>query len=220
MRLIDFYALRSGVAPLNERACVLSLRDAGTLTVTSGQIEIADPINFGQGFVVDLPAGVHPVRLTIADVSERLDRSHLRVAYLSVNVRDDPPASVESVVPVGKPAPEPGRVYCVAVDCAMVGVADVAEAKRISDLPYEQTRDWFDDGLFAERAYETADDYVAPQDIPLFAAGAGENYVTCPSGWGDGRYGVFATRNARGELCGLHVDFEVVYDRTADYSAD
>ena len=120
MRLRDFYALRTGVAPLNERACILSTRHAGMLTVTSGQIEIADPINFGQGFVTDFPAGAHPVRLTIADVSERLDRSHLRVAYLSVSARDESPASIETVTPAGKPDPEPGRVYCVPVDCATV----------------------------------------------------------------------------------------------------
>ncbi|CRZ17061.1 DUF4241 domain-containing protein [Mycolicibacterium neworleansense] len=219
MRLSELYALRTGVAPLNERACLLTVRDAGLLTVTSGQIEIADPINFGAGFVTSIGAGAHPVRLTLADVSEGLDGSHLRVAYLSVCMRDDAPVSVEGVVPDGKPAPEPGMSYVVPVDCASVGVADAAEARRVSDLTYEETSDWFDNEVWADRPYETTEDHVAPHSVTLFDARAGENYVICRSGWGDGSYSVFATRNADGDLCGVHVDFEVVYDRTADYDA-
>ncbi|MFN6555424.1 DUF4241 domain-containing protein [Mycolicibacterium septicum] len=219
MKLSELYALRPGVAPLNERTCLLTVRDAGLLTVTSGQIEIADPINFGSGFVTSVGVGAHPVRLTLADVSERLDGSHLRVAYLSVCVRDEPPVSVESVVPDGKPAPEPGESYVVPVDCASVGVADAAEARRINDLPYEETSGWFDNEVWADRPYETTEDHVASHSVPLFGVGAGQNYLICPSGWGDGTYTVFATRDAGGQLCGIHVDFEVVYDRTADYDA-
>ena len=109
-----------------------------------------------------LPPGTHRVRLTIADVSERLDRNHLRVAYLSVVVRDEPAVGIETLVPVGKPAPEPGHVYGVAVDCATVGVADAVAARHISDLPYEQTCSWFDDVVFAERTYSTPESYVTP----------------------------------------------------------
>lgn len=166
------------------------------------------------------PAGRHPIRLTIADVSERLDRSHLRVAYLSIIVRDEPAAGIEPVTPVGKPAPEPGRMYCFGVDCATVRVADAVAARHINELPYEQTSGWFDDAVFAERDYSTPESYAAPRNVPMFAATSGENYVMCPSGWGDGSYPVFATRTAHGELCAVHIDFEVVYDRTADYNAN
>ncbi len=219
MRLSELYALRTGVAPLGDRACVLHIHDAGTLLVTSGRVEVADPINFGQGFVTAVPSGTHPVRLTIADVSERLDGSHLRVAYLSLLFNADPPAAIEPVVPEGKPLPEPDRVYCVAVDCATVGIADAAEAKRIIDLPYERTSEWFDHELFAEHDYVDPADYVAPLNVQLFEAAAGENYIICPSGWGDGRYTVWATRDQAGELTGIHVDFEVVFDPNADYTA-
>lgn len=54
--------------------------------------------------------------------------------------------------------------------------------------------DWFDDAVFAERDYSTPESYVAQRNVPMFAAISGENYVMCPSGWGDGRYPVFATR--------------------------
>jgi Protein of unknown function (DUF4241) len=219
MRLADFFALRTGVAPLGVRACLLSVRDAGALTVTSGTLELADPINFGEGFVTSVPRGTHPVRLTIADVSERLDGSHLRVAFLSLLLRTEPPAALEPVTPEGKPAPEPGAAYCIPVDCGTVGLADAVEAKRISDAPSEQTSEWFEREVFAERDYHEAADYVAPQHIPLFGATAGENYVTCPAGWGDGRYTVWATRDDGGELTGIHVDFEVVVDPSADYAA-
>lgn len=220
MRLSEFYALRTGVAPLGDRACMLHASEAGRLVVTSGRVEVADPINFGQGvFVTTVPRGTHPVRLTIADVSEQFDGSHLRVAYLSLLFTADPPAAIESVVPEGKPLPEPDRVYCVAVDCATVGMADAAEAKRITDAPYERTSAWFDYEVFAERDYDQPVDYVAPSNIQLFEATAGENYITCPSGWGDGRYTVWATRNQAGDLTGIHVDFEVVFDPHADYGA-
>lgn len=36
MRLSELHALRTGVAPLGDRACLLHIRDAGTLVVTSG----------------------------------------------------------------------------------------------------------------------------------------------------------------------------------------
>lgn len=219
MRLSELHALRTGVAPLGDRACLLYIRDAGTLVVNSGRLEVADPINFGQGFVTAVPSGTHPVRLTIADVSERLDGSHLRVAYLSLQFSADPPAAIEPVAPEGKPAPEPGAAYCIPVDCGTVGIADAAGAKRISDLPYERTSDWFEREMFADRDYGEAADYVAPSNIQLFEAAAGENYVTCPSGWGDGRYTVWATRNQPGDLTGMHVDFEVVFDPNADYTA-
>lgn len=219
MRLSELHALHTGVAPLGDRACLLHIRDAGTLVVTSGRLEVADPINFGHGLVTAVPSGNHPVRLTVADVSERLDGSHLRVAYLSLVLNADPPTAIEPVVPEGKPAPEPGKAYCVSVDCATVGIADAAGAKRISDLPYERTSDWFDREMFAERDYADPVDYVAPSNIQLFEAVAGENYVTCPSGWGDGRYTVWATRNEAGDLTGIHVDFEVVFDPNADYAA-
>ncbi len=216
----DLYALRPGVAPLHERACLLSIREAGTLTVPSGRVEIADPIHLGQGFVASVPAGTWPVRLTIADVSEQLDGSHLRVAYLSIVFHDTPVARVEDVVPEGKPAPEPGCAYCVPVDCATVGLADADAAKHIDGLVYEVASPWFDEYVFADRNAQSAEEFVAPQNVPMLDAQRGENYILSPSGWGDGSYFVYATRDAQGTLCGVHVDFAVVHDPHAEYNFD
>lgn len=101
MGMSELHALCTGVAPLGDRACLLHIRDVGTLVVTSGRLEVADPITFGQGFVTAVPIETHPVRFTVADVSERLDGSHLRVAYLSLVLSADPAAAIEPVVPEG-----------------------------------------------------------------------------------------------------------------------
>lgn len=44
--------------------------------------------------------------------------------------------------------------------------------------------------------------------MPL--AGAGENVILSHSGWGDGLFPVVRTRDARGNLLGLHIDLLVV----------
>src|ERR1035441_2410732 len=62
----------------------------GDLTLPSGRLVACDPFAFmragGNPFIL-CPTGAFPVQVTLADVSERQDRSHVREAYASITFR-------------------------------------------------------------------------------------------------------------------------------------
>lgn len=69
--------------------------DCGHLTLPSGKLVACDPFAFLQGADnphVLVPPGRHPVSVTLADVSENLDRSDIREAYATVRFANGPEA--------------------------------------------------------------------------------------------------------------------------------
>ena len=61
--------------------------DCGHVTLPSGKLVACDPFAFLQGSDnphVLVPPGRYPVSVTLADVSEKLDRSDIREAYATV----------------------------------------------------------------------------------------------------------------------------------------
>ena len=65
--------------------------DCGHLTLPSGKLVACDPFAFlemSDNPHVLVPPGRYPVSVTLADVSEELDRSHIREAYATVRIKN------------------------------------------------------------------------------------------------------------------------------------
>jgi len=155
----------------------------------------------GNGLVVAIPPGTYPVKVTIADVSDEADGSHLRESYLSVIIHDGDPVVVENVRPEGVTDQEwldagaAGEYFGIGVDAGTVGFADAAA------IPTAMPEgDWYED------VYDSGEDHswfalmdsrdhlipgAANVEMPL--ATNGENVVLSHSGWGDGFYPVLAS---------------------------
>lgn len=215
MQSSDFFARRPGAAPLvTATTGILSVHDLGVLRVPSGTLGVADPfVALDFPITVEVPAGDHPVEVTLADVSAEHDGTHLVEAYLSLVLSDEPTVTVEPV-PSPDGAPEPGSIFGVAVDADAVAFFD-AEAVETS-MPDDGDA-WYDD-VFNTGEHGSWFD-ILDSDGPLHAgaanivmplATAGENVVMTRSGWGDGVYPVLQTRDADGRLTGVHIDLRVV----------
>ena len=211
----DFYALQTGTAPLlGERDIQLSVVELGVLRVPSGMLSASDPfVDLDQGVVIPIPPGDYPVRVTIADVSEEQDGSHLREAYLTVVLSDAPSVSLEAAIGLNGP-PATNDYYGVAVDAGTVGFVDsVAVA---TSMPADGGT-WYEEVFDSERAdaWFTVMDAESPlpsglANVVMPLATAGENVVLSHSGWGDGWYPLLATHDAAGNLTGIHIDLFVV----------
>lgn len=218
-----FLALRPGLKPGGRYH--QQVVDLGLLHVPSGRLEASDPfVNLGEGLVVAVPPGSYPVKVTIADVSDEQDRSHLRESYLSVVIADGTPARIEYLAPEGtEPAP-PGEFYGVPVDAGTVGFADataVAGCMPESDW-YEGVFDTGeDDSWFA--LMDSSDHLVEGcANIVMPLAQHGENVVLAHSGWGDGFYPLVGSYDAAGNLLGVHIDLLInePEDQTGDEEAE
>ncbi|MFE7408525.1 DUF4241 domain-containing protein [Isoptericola sp. NPDC057559] len=209
-----FLALRTGRP--EGTPYTLTVHDLGLVHVPSGRLEASDPfVTLGEGLEVPVPAGAYPVRVTVADVSQEQDASHLREAYLSVVLADAPDAEVRPFVPEGRSTTdEHGEPlwFGVGVDAGTVGFAD-ARAVRAATAAVD---DWYGEVV----DHGGPDSWFALQDSPdhlvVGAANAplphadGENVVLSHSGWGDGFYPVVTTHDADGALTGVHIDLQVL----------
>ncbi|MFF2451130.1 DUF4241 domain-containing protein [Isoptericola sp. NPDC058082] len=195
----------------------LVVHDLGAVRLPSGRLEASDPyVTLGEGLEVPVPAGTYPVRVTVADVSQEQDGSHLREAYLSVVLADAPAAEVRPFVPEGRSTTdEAGEPlwFGVGVDAGAVGFAD-ARAVRVATAAVD---DWYEEvvdhgGADSWFALQDSADHlvVGAANAPLPHAADGENVVLSHSGWGDGFYPVVTTHDAGGALTGVHIDLQVV----------
>jgi hypothetical protein len=209
----DFRALQSGPVVVDGNTWSLTVKDLGVLRVPSGRLEATAPFeSLGEGVGVDVPPGDHPVRVTVADVSDEQDGSHLREAYLSVVVGDGEPVGVRPALSAGQAPPE-GEFWEVPVDAGTVGFIDVDAVA--SGMPDDA--DWYEDvfdndtdtSWFA--LMDSPDHLVAGSaNIVLPMATAGENVVLTHSGWGDGSFPVLCTVDAGGRIVAVHIDLLVV----------
>lgn len=204
----ELLALRPGRAPGWNYS--RTVHDLGELKVPSGRLEASDPfVSLGEGLVVAIPPGSYPVRVTVTDVSEEQNGSHLRESYLSVVLAEGEAARVEFLAPEGATPPEdPDEFYGVPVDAGTVGFADADAVARC--MP---EGDWYsdlfdtgrDDSWFA--LMDSAKHYrEGCANIVLPLAAEGENLVLAHSGWGDGFYPVVGAYDAAGNLLGVHID--------------
>lgn len=220
MEASQLLALRAGRTPgwkYDHRVVEL-----GELRVPSGRLEASDPyVNLGEALVFAVPPDDYPVAVTIADVSEEQDGSHLRETYLSVRLAEGVPARVAFLVPEGREAPAgEDEYYGVPVDAGTVGFADAEAVKRC--MPPPASFDDPDGGNWYDDVYDTGkpDSWFALMDssehliegcanIVLPLARNGENVVLSHSGWGDGFYPVLGAYDDAGNLLSVHIDLQV-----------
>ncbi|MEV8078216.1 DUF4241 domain-containing protein [Pseudarthrobacter oxydans] len=214
MDIADFYALKTGSAPLGSGApAKLTVHDLGILRATSGKVGACDPfVNLKYPLVVRVPPGDFPVRVTVADVSEEQDGSHLREAYLSLVLSEADSVTVEAAPGPDGPPP-PGHYFTVGVDAGTVAFVDAEAVKHC--MPDPET--WYE-GVFESddpNSWFSLMDADGPHpagtaNIVMPLASNGENVVLSHSGWGDGFYWLLQTKDAAGNLTGIHVDLAVV----------
>lgn len=199
-----FFALQDGKPDGARRA--QTVHDLGVLRVPSGRLAACDPITMlGDGVVVDVPPGVHPVRLTHVAETEEEARG---AAYLSVVLRGDlPVAQVRTVTCPGAPE-EPSWVI---TDSTAIGFVDHEAVDRcmppddereelILDGDPPHTPSWLDLLDDPDHVRENS------ADIRLPLATDEENVVLARSWMGQGDHIVVTTHAADGTLLAVHID--------------
>ena len=218
----QFYAGRAGRVTPGSRSYDLDVVDLGVLHVPSGRLGAADPfVTLGDPLVITIPPGSYPVSVTVADVSEELDGSHPREAYLSCWINQGEVARVELAVPEGYEAPPAGEYYGVGVDFGTVAFVD-ADA-LLTCMPegnwYEDLFDPAEGGGWFGRMDDPDHYRAGSANIRLPLAKQAENLVLSHSGWGDGFYPVVKTLDADGKLLGVHINLGVVVDYDDEVTA-
>lgn len=220
MLISEFFAGTSGRVVTGSREFDLSVVDLGVLHLPSGRLGAVDPfVAVDRPLVTPVPAGSHPAYVTIADVSEELDGSHLREAYLSIGVRAGATTRVEMVVPEGcERSDDPDDYTGVCVDAGTVAFVDAAAV--LAGMPdgnwYEDLFDPPDGGGWFSAMDDSNHLRAGCANIPLPLAENSENVVLTHSGWGDGVYPMLKFFDDDGNLMGVHIDLMVLPVSTQD----
>jgi hypothetical protein len=163
------------------------------------------------------PKGRFPVIVTLADVSEKQDRSHIREAYASVIFSNETETYRKSVplATEGKKRPEPKGDEFIGFSVDAGTACFVDESVIGPCMPGPQT--WYESLFENEREdcwFRRMDDPAHIREgianIKLPMAKTGENIVVFHSGWGDGSYPVIGSFDSAGRLLAAHIDFFVI----------
>ena len=192
----------------------------GELAVPSGRLVACDPFVFlspkDTPFII-VPRGRFPVVVTLADVSEDQDRSHIREAYASVMFSSAAEA-YRKCIPLateGQERPElNGDEFVVfGVDAGTACFVD----ESVIGLCMPDPRTWYESLFENERAdcwFRRMDDPAHIREgianITLPLAKNGENLILFHSGWGDGHYPVVGSFDSAEGLVAAHIDFFVL----------
>lgn len=215
-------ALADGeIVPAGAQKGLLSVVDCGTLHMPSGKLVACDPFaamrRGGSNPFVRVPPGDHRVKVTVADLSEARDRSHLREAYASLLLSPHPELRREFLVPLPEgetpPKLEPDEFVGFPVDAGTACFVD--DEALVKGMPDEST--WYE-SLFENDSpdswFNRMDDpghiCAGIANIPLPLARDGSNLILFHSGYGDGVYPVLGGYDAQGRLAAVHIDFLVV----------
>lgn len=198
----------------------LSTVACGELALPSGRLVACDPFvglsPTGTPFV-ETPRGKFPVTVTLADVSEKQDATHLREAYASITFSNTAEAYRKPIVPAGdgeaRPDLKADEFIGFGVDAGTACFVD--ETFLATCMPEPGT--WYESLFENEREdcwFRRMDDpahiRVGIANIALPLAKNGENLILFHSGWGDGYYPVVGSFDSTGQLMGVHIDFLVV----------
>lgn len=220
-----FSALKPGVVRAEAIApYTLSVVDCGKLKLPTGQLVICDPFAAMRQTgnpAVPVPPGEYTVKVTLADVSDKADGSHMREAYATLlldEVADEVSRRIITPLPDGTDADpvidEDGDYNGFPVDAGTACFVDAAAL--VSAMPDKTS--WHE-GVFEN---DKPDSWFNVMDnpahiraglanIPLPLARNGENIIIVHSGWGDGFYPVVGGFDASGRLIRVHIDFMVVF---------
>jgi hypothetical protein len=211
-------------APIDDgRNYALSTIDCGSLLMPTGKLVACDPFAAMQRAnnpSVQVPPGRYRVVVTLADVSEAKDFSHVREAYATLVLDETATEVVRRIITPssdGSSCPaemsDDGTYWGFPVDAGTACLVD--DGAIATSMPAD---DWL------ERVFDTGkpDCWFARMDDPdhiragianiqLPHAKGGENIVIFHSGWGDGHFPVVGGYDASDRLVRVHIDFFVVF---------
>lgn len=224
LQLERFFALREGAyhLPDGEPTSLVSVA-LGELQLNSGRLGICDILAFETPLVVPVALGSYPLVLTLAEVAESYDLRKSRDAYLSLVLSAEPTVTVEPAPveagsfdwrsePSGGVAGKQGLHGVSTGDISTVAMVD-AEA-LLACMP-EDRQTWSDeiimgpeDGWFARMDTEIDGPWGAYfGELPLAQRGENIGVVNARS---NRIFPVLVTRDAAGELTGVHIDLLVI----------
>lgn len=215
---VTWGAMKHGVTvQIEEGARFLWTVPCGDLELPSGRLVACDPfvclLPTRTPFILT-PKGRFPVSVTLADVSEAQDRSHIREAYasivfapgvevyrkalpLAIDGQNRPELKGDEFIGFGVDA----GTACF-VDESVIGPC-MPDPETWGDELFDNDRDdsWFrrmDDPIHIREG-------IANIVLPL--ARRGENLILFHSGWGDGHYPLVGGFDTAGTLVAVHIDF-------------
>jgi len=233
MDLSNFYA-DSSAGPLPEygkgsRLVQLQLRNVGSMSFPSGVVGASDPLCVDDEFLrFEAPAGEDgddpraTVFATMADVSEKQDGWHQRIAYLSLVFSKAEAASIEPAIPVGRDSSELANDhhFAIPVDAGTVGFFDAEEMRRFLSAftmdEQEDIRDSWIDALYPDEDSPSCQSQKFEYALSKEESGERGTMAMSSAGWGDGYYPVYRTLDAEGKILGYHIDLLVVGDFNED----
>jgi len=222
---VDFWSalLDGGRIPVDEaKHYTLSVVDCGFLLMPTGRLVACDPFAMLQknsDLVVQVPAGRYRVLVTMADVSDDNDGSHMREAYATLMLDETAVEVRRRIITPRRDAaclPEmgdDGTYYGFPVDA---GTACFVDQGAVDTLMPDG--DWYED-IFDNGTpnswFEQMDDpnhiRAGIANIALPHSRQGENIVIVHSGWGDGLYPAVGGYDSSDRLVRVHIDFFVVF---------
>jgi hypothetical protein len=217
-------ALREGALSTNAKSYVLTTVDCGLLKMPSGKLVTCDPfagLQKQNNNFVQIPAGNHKVIVTLADVSEAKDGSHIREAYASLIIQADAVEEKRELLCPSKQGHSP--VENLAEGDFIGFPVDAGTACFVDDQSVEQgmpdPATWYE-GLFENEKEDCWFNLMDSQthirngiaNIDLPESKSQENLILFHSGWGDGVYPVIGGYDDAGQLVAVHIDFMVIDD--------
>lgn len=201
---------------------VLSVIDCGFLVMPTGRLVACDPFAVLQR-TGNLSVQVHPGRyrvlVTLADVSDANDGSHIREAYATLMLDEAAAEATRRIItPLRDGACPPemgddGTYFGFPVDAGTACFVDQGPVEAL--MPDGSWEDIFDDGTpngWFARMDDPSHICEGIANIPLPLATHGENIIIFHSGWGDGHYPVVGGYDASYRLVRVHIDFLVVFE--------
>lgn len=177
--------------------------DIGKLDIESGRMIACDPVmmHAATPFVQQFPIGRFPVQLAIAKVN-----TDERVAFSRILFSNEPVARWEfALLPGQKPAPlDDTSFYGYGVDAGLGLFIDEKSNTAFNAIANKDQTMW-------ANAFITSPDqhYRVTWQYSLF--NFNEHNLACFStGWGDGHYGTYVGYDAKGNVCRLLTDFNLV----------
>lgn len=186
--------------------------DLGKMSIPSGAVGVADPLWINNYFLsFDTPKTEGKVVITLADLSQNQDKSHIREAYFSLLFSNETPSKILAAMPNGDfEELEEDYSYTVPVDACVLSFFDRDSMTKYLDAHGQI--EVAEQGVY-EWMNKVDHDGEHPAGAAVVYYNEGEDrsklFIT-HSGWGDGFYPILKTVDSEGNMLGLHVDFQVL----------